>query len=240
MSHRVARLNVKGGRGSWGLSTNKFEHRLGYKNSSMYQLEQPFDPDDRWYIEPLPGGALMSSRPDPSLPHAFEDDYRAWAGRPGHNGGAAVLALLPSGENLVVRSARQPSTATRVALGNDLVEAAPNIQGLVDEPPFHANVVGPDPEATPDVSQPLIGVAILEYTSNASSCGVLFFQCTEPPTTRTAGDGAPVLVIPRSGPLLIDGAAHFGGHDIEAAHRLWKTDVVLQFATMCTGEKLPP
>ena len=69
---------------------------------------------------------------------------------------------------------------------------------------------------------------------------MLFFQCTEAPDTTAAVDSAPVLVIPRSGALVIDGAAHFGGHDTVAAKCRWKTDAVFQFAARCAGENLPP
>jgi hypothetical protein len=236
MTRQLARLKVTRAGGSFGLTTDSKTqvHQLGYRDGPLYRLVQPYSPDDAWAVEPLPSGKGFQ---DPvGTGHGQTLPWRQWLDGSMATRGQGLLQSLPQGEYLLVRTARPPHRIERVLLGNVLVPATPNIAGLREKKPVYSCVMGPRRDEAPPLDQPLIGLAVLNYTGSSRMQGVLFFSFVgaprgNPPPTGTDG----VLCIPLDGELVVDNMGFFSRSEEEASRRRWREELAPQFGDWCAG-----
>jgi hypothetical protein len=235
LSPRIASLVVEASAGALGLTLDRRlqDHRLGLREAPAYRVAQPFSPDDGWVIAPQPNGRLLDE--NGGTPTALTG-YAAWAAGSCALHGNSLIDQLPNGRYLVVRSPRRPIAAERVLLGNEFVEAPPNVQVLQDQPPVYACVIGAQSDSPPDLSQPLLGLAILNYVGESWMHGVVFFQLSA--SGDVGGDGRDiVLVIPADGELVIDNLGLVSPDGGNGARSRWSDEVVGGFAQWCADVK---
>jgi len=126
--------------------------------------------------------------------------------------GSAVLYALPPGRYLLVRSSIEPRWKDSVLLGNEYMpNPPPNIPFLLDQRPFYGMVLGPETASPPVTTHPLVGLIALNYNGSSSRQGALFFDCLarDGNVTRAKASGDLVLVIPKTGELVIDALAAY-------------------------------
>ncbi|WP_394834782.1 hypothetical protein LVJ94_50630 [Pendulispora rubella] len=230
----LAELSIPPGPTAFGVHTSGIApvHDVGSHGAPHWRFQQPMSPDDGWTMETLPGGRLLSAG---TLPESLEWAYLQWAEGSRAESGAGVLQALPPGEYLLARSNLAPRRAPQVLLGNERVPSPANTLVLHDGQPFFAMLIGPDAAAPPRTTHPLIGLVALNYVGESHWTGALFFDTLAPeePPTR---DGDLVLVIPRTGELVLDAMASFSTEARRTRDlATWRDTGAYQLAKVLTG-----
>ncbi|WP_394824460.1 hypothetical protein [Pendulispora albinea] len=239
LSPVLAELSVPEGPHDFGVRTSGWPavHDIGSYGAPRWRIRQPMAPDDGWELETLPSGGLLPARP---VPEDFEWAYLTWAEGSRAEAGAAVLHALPPGRYLLVRSSLEPRRGASVLLGNERVPSPANTRVLVDAGSFYAMLVGPESDAPPRTTHPLVGLVALNYTGGPFVHGALFFDALarEASEENEAAPDAPgdrVLVIPRTGELLIDALAEFSKDRTERDKSAWRDTRAHELARVLTG-----
>jgi len=186
-------------------------------------------------VQRLPNGRTVAA--EASVPDSIEDAYSQWTQGTAVSYGDGVIGCLPSGSYYLVRSELRPLDANRLLLGNIAVARPPEVAVLWDKltgieykenqaPGLFAAVFGTEAGVMPELSQPLLGTGILNFTGQRyfaphgeifSNCGLWFF-----PFSSRIGDDHPeqhkdpVLIIPED-TFIIDARGPY----LEAEER-WK------------------
>ncbi|APR81064.1 Hypothetical protein A7982_06411 [Minicystis rosea] len=206
-------------------------HTLGRSGAPRFRIEEPWS-DDAWRVDVLAGGREVRG----TVTEALELAYMEWAEGSAAENGASVLGALPKGRYLLVRSSRRPQRPSRILLGNELVERPPNAAELLSTEQCYAASFGPSLHAQPAAAWPLVGLAVLNCTSQPGLDEVLFFDCTsapEPssaPETPTADSRNLILVVPVRSPLVLHGGVYDDLGPWNADKRRWEERGALTFA----------
>ena len=229
LSHELAELTVADSEGELALRSNGFPlvHELGLEGRPRWRLRTAESTDDAWQIEVAPTGALLERRR--AAPEDLEWRYMSWAEGSRAEGDAGLLGALPDGRYLLVRSSAEARRTPSVLLGNEWVPSPPNARTLLDAAPHYAAVFGAQPDAPPDLAQPLLSVAVLNYVGDSVMDALLFFPCTEPRSSPApAGDA--VLVVPTQGQLVLDAVERFSAQDSVRSRARWRDGGARRFA----------
>ncbi|MBI4861623.1 MAG: hypothetical protein HY815_15380 [Candidatus Riflebacteria bacterium] len=228
---RLARLAVRRAGSPFGLTTPRpFVHRLGFRDSPLYAVDQPPSPDDGWGFEPLPDGRRVASVDESGTP--LEGGYLPWVTGSRVTAGHTALKLLPAGLYLLVRSPLSPRIEKEVAFGNEIVPATPNVRVLLDERSACSLVVGAPADVAPDLAQPLIGLTILSYQGPPTPVGILFFPCATPGPADPGESRDLLLVVPVTGELVLDSMGHAVGLR-DNSRVVWQERAAREFADRC-------
>jgi hypothetical protein len=191
-------------------------HRLGFPNNPAFGIRRDPSPDEPWEITHQ-NGQMIARTPMP-LPA----EVSAWLPEDSATATSALLAHLPSGRYYLVRA--RPPTEKRdgVLLGNEWVmEAGAHHQVLFYADDIYAGIVGNQNGQPPDLSGPLLGVSVLNYTGDPVPHAALFFCCFAP-SEQVAGEVSEVmLVLPRTGPLVFDAMAEYSAEQSVEDKRRW-------------------
>lgn len=238
LSPRIARLTISQPVSSFGLTVDPRlrKHQLGFRDGPLYELEQPFSPDDGWEIVPRPLGRLVEELWIDDPHNDLEERCAAWASGSRATRGHGLLGLLPLGTYLLVRSPRRPIETGRILLGNKFVAARPSMRVLRDDKPVYALVTGPQPRSSPSLDQPLLGLVVLNYVGDSWMHGVLFFEFAAPVADASVGDGELLLIIPVEGEMIFDNMGFFSAADEEVSRMRWRDEFSGGFARWCAGE----
>lgn len=220
-SPRLAELTVARSRGTFGRTVGQFQrHTLGIADAPLYEVEQPYAPlDELWFFRRRAGGRFVDEEP---LGSPVDGAYRRWASGSRAVRGHELVGHLPVGRYLFVRSARPACRARTVLLGNDHLPAAPNMRVLRPRYPDTACILGANRSLPPDLSQPLLGLAVLEFGGNRRTDGVVFLQFSSFGTTDPGPDHDLVLIIPVEGELVFDNYESYLSRDTPAMERAWR------------------
>ncbi len=194
-----------------------------------HRLSQPWAPDEGMTLETIEAGDVAwASRS--KLPEAIEWSYMEWAEGSRAERGGALLASLPDGDYLLVRTKLPQRAGAQLLLGNERVPSPPNALELVDEAPFYAAAIGARSDAPPSGATPLVGLAVLDYVGDAIIDGALFLEIVRSAAEQaagaaTSGDASAdaVVVIPTGGELVIDVLEGFSADSARAAKERWRT-----------------
>ena len=143
-------------------------------------------------------------------------------------------AELPAGEYVEVRTYRTPQPGSMVLLGNELVDYGPGMVTLLHEDGFYVGIVGRDRMRRPDLSGPLLAVVVLNYDGSSLTQGVLLFSCFEPAVGSS--DGL-TLIIPATGPLVLDNLGAFGAALSKECKRTWCAEQLPRLAALLAREE---
>ncbi|WP_394845372.1 hypothetical protein LZC95_51120 [Pendulispora brunnea] len=231
----LAELSIPPGPNAFGVRSSGIApvHDVGLYGAPRWRFHQTMSPDEGWAMETLPGGRLLSA--PSALPESLEWAYLQWAEGSRAESGAGILQALPPGEYLLARSNLEARRAPQVLLGNERIPSPANTLVVLDRQPFFSMLIGPDGGAPPRTTHPLIGLVALNYVGESHWTGALFFDSLTPEEApRREGDL--VLVIPRTGELVIDALASFSSE----AHRTrdqatWRDTGARQLAKVLTG-----
>lgn len=231
-SEWIGRLEISGSQAEpFTLHGAGREHNLGFADHPLYYLDQAPSPDDPWDVGIHDGGRVIPL--GGGLPHP--GSYAALAGwlpDDHREAGLALAAHLPEGTYLWLRSRLAPTRSETILLGNEWVDAAPNMLELRRGDDYYAAIVGGDKDQPPALDRPLVGVTILNYDGTESMQAVLFFACFE------GGGGSTrehLLVIPESGPLVIDSLAMFSTDDSARCLARWTATEARQLTDELAG-----
>lgn len=226
---RLAELTVPAGPNDFGVLSTAWPpaHEVGVYGRPRWRIRPPLAPDDGWELDTLVRGDLTAERP---VPEDVEWAYLTWAEGTRAEGGAGVLAALPSGRYLLARSSLTPRRSATVLLGNEHVPSPANIHELLFTRPHYAAVVGADGDRPPSTTHPLVGLVALNYAGATSPHGVLFFDCRGGQGQAT---GDLVLVVPMTGELVIDALAQYS--DDSSARDAWRDSGARRLADALTA-----
>jgi hypothetical protein len=227
LSDRVAELQVDGRDSEFGLQldTSPWQrHRLGFRHAPLYELTQPLSPDDAWDVRPLAGGRLRArSNPGEAVRACVRWAATAATTTATAQRSARLLAALPAGRYVVVRSPRQPYGTDHVVLGNERVPSRPYFLALREEPPVYTYLVGTG-------RGPWIGTVVLDSVGSGREHEMFGFSFDETP----GPDREPLLVIPVEGELVVDNMAAYGSEP--HARVAWRDRWAESFVLWCAGE----
>jgi hypothetical protein len=233
VTYRIAELAVPPGSHDFGVRSADWppRHELGRPGSPRWRLTPDIDPDEGWEFETLPAGYLVPD--DVPVPDDFEWAYLRWAEGTRAEEGIQVLAALPPGQYLLVRSSLEPVRTERVLLGHESVPSPANTAVVLDARPHYAMVLGAHSDRPPATDRPLIGFVALDYVAAAHLTGVLFLDGLDRPGVEGAS-GDLVLVVPVTGELVIDAMANYRADD-PASLIAWRDAGAQQLAAALLG-----
>lgn len=159
---------------------------------------------DRWSdedVEVTPGPATAADLgpADEELAQVFDE----WAAGSRCVGGAALLSALPAGEYLLIRSGWVPTPAGLVPLGDGWVERGVDHELLTDDDETHAVVVSAIQNEPPTYGGPLLGL-LYAHPTMLGRDGAPIFLAGLAGDGDARGAGDLILVLPCSGPLVLD------------------------------------
>jgi len=234
-------LNVKSPEDGWSVQ------QLGFADSPLFEFVCHPSPDIPWKLRPLEGGRVMSRGGDSAEREAIEwgsaeTGLIEWSPAQFADDLLILTRHLPDGTyylvHHIVRSPQlPPHLLDRVLLGNDWVESpGDHLQVLYEADRNYAGLVGSVTGCSPDLSQPLLGISVLNFTGNPRPTAALFFSCLEPASPSeapTEGDTV-LLVIPRTGPLVFDNMAAFSAEQSARDKRRWADTLAKRYALQLT------
>jgi hypothetical protein len=209
-------------------------HHVGFAGAPLFEIERQRSPDDPWDIRPLDGQRIISTTecraPAGSLdwiPPRFADRF------------ASLAHHLPAGKYYVVRHLNRPPSHGRVLLGNEWVSnPGAHLQALFNLDRNYAGVIGSIVDRSPDVSQPLLGVSVLNFTGDPIPYSALFFSCLEPSSpddTETTTDEL-LLIVPSAGPLVFDNMSHYSAEQSAREKSSWAETYAKRYAKKLAGK----
>lgn len=226
LSSAVAELGIEGESSVLTLdAVHPGLHRLGFAGNPLFEIERDPSPDEPWKITPRGGRT-----PDNSA-EALTGQLAAWLPSASHRAASGLLTRLPTGSYFLVR-ARPPGDddGQAVLLGNEWVEGAgEHHRVLLDARDAYAGIIGNQPGRRPDLSAPLLGLSVLNYTGDPAPHAVLFFCCFAPRAAAIAPSEL-LLVIPRSGPLVFDNMEAYSDARSAEDKRRWHEKHAKAFA----------
>lgn len=215
-----------------GTASSDPEYRLGYQNAPLFQIVQPYSPDDRWHVHPRFDGRRVSHiAGNPASPASL----REWPAAHRVAGLTTLCSELPQGEYLTVLSRAKPIHAERVLMGNEWVPSGVNSRELVSTDHFYSAIFANHLNSEPDTSAPLVGVVVLNYAGQGGLHGVLFFPVFEPATLPRTLVSELCAVIPLRGPLVVDALAEFSSERTIASRDTWARELGRTFAELLAG-----
>jgi hypothetical protein len=189
------------------------DHTFGFADRPLFYLDQAHSPDDPWDVGICDGGRAIPV--EGGLPDAA---LAGWLPSTHRDAGLALAERLPEGTYLWLRSRLEPSRSETILMGNEWVDAEPNMLELSRGSDYYAAIIGSDKKHPPAIDQPLLGVTILNYDGTETMQAVLFFSCLQ---GRGGSSKERVLVIPESGPLILDSLATFSAEDSARCLARW-------------------
>jgi hypothetical protein len=229
ISEQVATLAVWRSSSSFGLTLDATQqvYRLGMFARPMFELRQPFSPDERWFVTAT-GAEAFPPNDDPL--ENIEQEYAIWAQGSRAPDSQGALRWLPVGEYSLVRFQKNQLSRSTILMGNEFVPAEPNMIVICDKSPFYACIVGARNGMAPDLNQPLVGVVVLNYDGSSSLDCTLFFSCGRPRPADVDDDLKDlVAVIPMSGKLVIDNMGPFSAEQERRSRERWGKSRVCHF-----------
>jgi hypothetical protein len=178
---------------------------LGYIDSPLFTLQQPFDPDEGWTIIPNEKGRYAYSNQGDSVAL-----LRQWAT---NRCGLEVINSLPAGSYFIVRSRLHPTEREYIYVGNEAVRATPNMRVLLHgEGPVDSIIIGSPNALPPRLDHLLIGVVIChpsgkvfpEEVGRTGQHLVVFFSFGEGKLGQNEPTDDIVAVVPITGELVVD------------------------------------
>lgn len=223
LSATVAELHVTGDDGSVVVHQDGDLFYVGGAGQPVFCFERP-DPDDAW-------GVYHEN--DPSFVGDAWSNKRgmAWLKGSAARRGLGLLDALPAGDYFLVQSALKVRESKVLLMGNELVERPIWGAELLADPDLRVNVFGAAADSPPSLDQPLLGVPTLNLANRLT--GVFFLEMASTATCEDAvGDEADdlVLVIPRTGPLVLNTLEPFGADKHRAAVDAWARNGARQTA----------
>lgn len=185
---------------------------IGAAGEPVFCLERP-DPDDAWgvYHEEAPA-YFDGGWGDPQ--------GEAWLEGSAARRSLGVLAELPRGDYELVRCGMAVGRPKALLLGNEWVPRPVWGANLLADDDLHVNVFGAAPDAAPALDQPLLGVPILNMANRLT--GIFALEMASPMAEASKGvDGELVVVIPRTGPLVLNMLERFNADSHQAALDRW-------------------
>ena len=168
---------------------------LGLRERPRYLIRMPYSPsDDPWRLEYDLAAPLLPPGTDP-------------------------LTTLPPGEYFVAQASRPGQPAREIQWGNLVEPARPGEWSFREEPQFHAYGFGPAPGTPIDPSQVLVGVVLLRYSGEGDDHGLWLFNLLP---AAEAAPASPIVVIPRSGELVLNASARFSQEQDRHERELWR------------------
>jgi hypothetical protein len=239
-SHSLAELVIPPTRTSgFGVRTTGKDperHDIGADGAPRWRLSLSYDD---WELETLPPGR---SADEPLVPEELEWQYLEWAEGSRAENGFSTLPTLPTGRYYVVRSDLNPRREKQVLLGNGRLPTPDNMLTLLDRTGSCALAIGARPGEPPALAQPLLGLAVVNYTIAANDNGILFFAVPDPDSPQRAPEPAAVgdlvLVVPVTGELVLDTRARWDPNRPTESQLAWTRTGALEFARLLKGS--PP
>ncbi len=188
---------------------------MGPASAPWFSLAQtPYVPDEGWTLHTAARAAPLSapaaaSGADAASCDAIDWSYLTWAEGSAAEAGVRALAGLPPGRYWLARTSRAFVRPPTVLLGNAIEPRPANavvLEGCGESTGrVYAAAFGANPAAPPPRACALLGAPIFGYTGMRDSFACLFFEHAPfVAEGREADARESVLIVPASGPLVID------------------------------------
>jgi len=186
-------------------------HKLMVMGRASLELRIPyFWGHDDFELHVESGLSSLVSPEDELPPESLWD----WLGEALDEATASALLALPAGQYLIVRSPLSPHELTGLSIGSDWVETGRHVARLLSYQPdfsefdhilidYQAYIIGAEPHESPPGHGPMIGLSFEHYAARRSSFGSFFLPVSHE-TPGTGGHGELLLMLPMTGPLVID------------------------------------
>jgi len=135
---------------------------------------------------------------------------------------AAILQHLPPGDYWMVRSRKKVGAPGRALLGNEWQAVDDSLRELHKSDYHYVLAVGATAGVDPDLSRPLLGVTILNYTGQETTQAVWLLR----PLAPREGDfqvenDESLFIIPVTGPLVLDHLEGFSAVQSVRCRKQW-------------------
>jgi hypothetical protein len=234
-----ARLRVSRGAGELGLfrrpGTSEADPSIdfGLRSAPRFNIRRPYDPEGARLVtlNPVPTPTEISWQPTPKSEPAFVD----WATERGLQHGLGLVGLLPSGDYFLTFSARRPHFRPQVPLGASRVDSPANVFTLLESEHLIGLAIGSESDQGPDIAAPLVGLTVLNWTGSTYIDAVLFFSLLRLPSPAEAEPSHPLLIVPVSGELVIDGLEGHGESLRKESLARWESARARQFVDLVSS-----
>jgi hypothetical protein len=191
-------------------------HQIGFPDAPILEMMEAPSPDDAIEIERLAGRLIgpASAALDPAV--------SGWVPAHARDDVAAILQHLPPGHYWVLRSARRIGKPGPVMLGNEMVDADRSLREVHYGDYHYVLAVGATAGVDPDLTRPLLGVTILNYTGQGTTQAVWLLTPLAPRegSIEVESDDS-LFIIPVSGPLVLDHLEKFSAASSARCRKLW-------------------
>jgi hypothetical protein len=198
-------------------------HELGFAGAPAYYLLEAPSTDDAWRVGAHEDARWIGIETDD---HVFAELGR-WLPVEHRSAGVALASSLPAGAYWWVRSRAEPRLTDEIVMGNEVVPRPVEVMEVLNASGVYAAIVSHQRGTPPAADQPLLAIPILNYDGTGSLTGAFLFPCTR-------GDGSPrtelVIVIPETGPLVLDAQRRFSETDYRRSLKAWASGLAYRAA----------
>jgi hypothetical protein len=168
----------------------------------------------------MPGGELLAEMDHDD---AVGKAIRSWCSGTSVVHGLSALRRLPAGKYFVVRSVRAPAPVESLRLGHEEQPVPANVAHLAGEGAGSTLLAfGPDKDRAPCVGRPLVATVAFDVDPVTDRPSVFAFDWS-PPILSGLHDGDDlVVVLPYSGPLILDQPERRRWQPFEADLSRWR------------------
>jgi hypothetical protein len=198
------------------VTTQRELHFIGFRDASIIELLEPPSPDEALEIERVAGRLIGPTS------GALDGAVASWVPAHARDDIAAILQHLPPGDYWMVRSRKKIGAPGRALLGNESQAVDDSLRELHKSDYHYVLAVGATAGVDPDLSRPLLGLTILNYTGQETTQAVWLLQ----PLTPRGGDfqvenDESLFIIPVTGPLVLDHLEGFSAVQSLRCRKQW-------------------
>jgi hypothetical protein len=191
-------------------------HQIGFRDAPLLEVMEAPSPDDAIEIERL-AGRLMG----PACA-ALDSAVTGWVPAHARDDVATIVQHLPAGDYWMVRSRKKIGAPGRALMGNEWLAVDSSLRELHDSGRYYVLVVGETAGRDPDLSRPLLGLTILNYTGQETRQAVWLLQSLAPREGGLEADSDEALfIIPVTGPLVLDHLEGFSAVQSIRCRKQW-------------------